>query len=106
MISYPEEGKLAEAKAVMEEWTIPQSVRDADLIVSYCTAGWRGSVASTVLEARLERPVYNLGGALTAWYNDGGKVVDDDGKEVNQMHPCGNFFVQYVQRANGFSFDG
>ena len=101
-ISYPEEGKLPEAKVVMEQWEIPQSVRDADLIVTYCTAGWRGSVASTVLESRLGRPVYNLGGALLAWYNNGGRVVNDDDEEVEQMHPSADGWVQYVKRKNDF----
>ena len=101
-ISYPEEGRLPEAKLVMEQWDIPPSVRDADLIVTYCTAGWRGSVASTVLERRLGRPVYNLGGALLAWYNDGGRVVNDDDEEVEQMHPCAVGWVQYVKRKNDF----
>ena len=102
-ISYPEGGRLPEARAVMKQWEIPQAVRDADLIVAYCTAGWRGSVASTVLESRLGRPVYNLGGALLAWYNDGGRVVNDDNEEVEQMHPCADGWVQYFKRKNDFA---
>ena len=102
-VSYPEEGKLPEAKEVMERWDIPPAVRDAGLVVTYCTAGWRGSVASTVLERRLGRPVYNLGGALLAWYNDGGTVVNDDGEEVEMMHPCAVGWVQYIQRRNDFA---
>ena len=96
---------MADAERTILEWEIPQQVQEADYILTYCTAGWRGSVAQNGLEERLKRPVYNLGGGLTAWYNAGESVWDTvNGKteSINKIHPCAPLYVQWCYRENEY----
>ena len=83
--------------------TTPASASDlalpdntGQLVVAYCTAGYRSGLAAIDLERRLGRPIYNLNGGIIEWFNNGGKVVDRNGTSIDRIHPYSEEWGKYV----------
>ncbi len=56
-------------------------------IVVYCSVGKRSEDVARIMRDRGFTQVYNLWGGLFDWVNQGGKIVDENGKDTNQVHP-------------------
>lgn len=68
------------------------------LVVTYCTVGYRSGYAAVALEKRLGHPVFNLDGGIIAWFNDGGEVVDPQGKPTDRIDTYDDDWAKYVTR--------
>ena len=76
-----------------------EAIKSTDVVVTYCTAGYRSGIAATQLEKRLGRPVYSLSGGIIEWFNDGGEVVDPaSGEPRDRIHPYSAEWGRYVLR--------
>ena len=63
------------------------AIRKEDLVVAYCTAGFRGGYCAIALEEKLGRPCYNLTGGMIEWKNQG-QEVQKEGELTDAVHPC------------------
>eukprot|EP01104_Vermistella_antarctica_P006355 TRINITY_DN17059_c0_g1_i1.p1 TRINITY_DN17059_c0_g1~~TRINITY_DN17059_c0_g1_i1.p1 ORF type:complete len:189 (-),score=38.37 TRINITY_DN17059_c0_g1_i1:207-743(-) len=105
LVSYT--GTLADAEEKMRatDWSKNAELQNADYILCYCVAGWRGSVAAVVLSETFGDKVYNIAGGLIELYNDNEQVVTVDGNDttvVNKFHPCAARYAQWITRENDF----
>jgi rhodanese-related sulfurtransferase len=66
------------------------------LVVTYCTAGYRSGLAATALEDRLGIKVYSLSGGIIDWFNNGGRVVDEEGRPVDKVHTYNDDWKKYL----------
>jgi rhodanese-related sulfurtransferase len=65
--------------------TVDEFSRNDTLIV-YCTVGYRSEKVAEKLKAAGFKNVYNLFGGIFSWKNNGGKVIDANGKATDRVH--------------------
>ncbi|KAL6751356.1 hypothetical protein V8C86DRAFT_683944 [Haematococcus lacustris] len=71
-------------------------------VVAYCNTGLRSSAVAAWLSKQLRLPVRSLTGGSINYYNQGGRVRDAEGREVQAMHPGSPELRAYVTRPNNF----
>ncbi|MFZ2900480.1 MAG: rhodanese-like domain-containing protein [Saprospiraceae bacterium] len=69
------------------------------LIVVYCSVGYRSEKISKKLEKLGYTRVYNLYGSIFEWVNQGFQVVDEKGKPVQAVHTYNEDWSKWVNNA-------
>ena len=83
------------AETLADAQTILTSVPKDQLIVLYCSVGYRSSALAKALEAEEYTQVYNLEGSLFAWANEGRPVYQGE-QPVQHVHPYDNKWGQLL----------
>tara|TARA_Y100000589_G_scaffold317298_1_gene343181 strand:+ start:112501 stop:112965 length:465 start_codon:yes stop_codon:yes gene_type:complete len=68
----------------------PEKLKHIDkskTIVVYCSVGYRSEKIGEKLKALGYKNVFNLYGGIFDWKNKGFRVVDNQGKETEKVHP-------------------
>lgn len=63
-----------------------------DLIVTYCSVGWRSSKLARAMKKSGVENVVNLRGAIFRWANDDRPLEDANGEATEQVHPYHTFW--------------
>ena len=64
---------------------LPEIHRDQKVVV-YCSVGYRSEKIGEKLENKGFNQVFNLYGSIFEWVNQGGELVDNNGKPTNKIH--------------------
>lgn len=76
--------------------TIPHDLPLDTPIVVYCTIGWRSGKTVEALRAKGYAGAVNLYGGIIQWHNEGGALVDADGRVTKQVHPYAQRYARYL----------
>lgn len=63
-----------------------KGISKSDIIVVYCTVGYRSEKVAEKLKKQGYANVYNLFGGIFAWKNADNPVVDPSGKQTEKVH--------------------
>ena len=78
---------------------IPTIIKDKSAkIVVYCSIGIRSEKIGEKLLKMGYKNVSNLYGGIFEWKNKGGKLVDNDNKETNNVHTFDKEWSKYLEK--------
>ncbi len=69
-----------------------------DLIVVYCSVGYRSAVVAGELEAAGFSNIRNLEGSIFAWANEG-RALENDSGPTDKVHPFNFWWGRYLDSA-------
>lgn len=76
--------------------TVPRDLPRDRPIVVYCTIGWRSGKTVEALRARGYAGAVNLYGGIIQWHNEGGALVDADGRVTKRVHPYAPRYARFI----------
>ena len=76
--------------------TLPRDLPRDRPIVVYCTIGWRSGKTVEALRALGFTQAVNLYGGIIQWHNEGGALVDADGRVTKRVHPYAPRYARFI----------
>ena len=68
------------------------------ILVLYCSVGYRSSKMAQKIQQDIEKPVFSLEGSIFEWANQGLPVYKDS-KQTDKVHPYNSFWGKLLKRS-------